>query len=355
MDSAQQWYKNHRITTMWSNAGDDAVAFGLLPQFSSLKQVAPQQGARILVQFFGNNVSPAGVIWVDAADLGPVDTPETMPPAEPDWADPQPDQGSWFKSTTATTLWSSPDVNAVAFTRVPADSVFQQLAGPQGDRFYVQYFGNSVSQAGAIWVDTADLVATDAPQGDPVEPEPGAPPMGEFTADQVAAAVGCSVENVVANWPALVDAFREQQIDDRLVEIGAIATIAVETGSFLPISEYGPRAYFNIYEGRADLGNTQPGDGYRFRGRGYIQLTGRNNYTVYGNMLGMSLADDPDQALDPTVAARLFALFFRLSGAAASCDVSNWREVRRRVNGGYNGWERFIGVVDSLSALPVTV
>jgi hypothetical protein len=163
------------------------------------------------------------------------------------------------------------------------------------------------------------------------------------------------VENVEANWPSLVAALQEQGIDDRLVEIGALGTIAVETGGFLPISEIGPRVYFNMYEGRADLGNTQAGDGYRFRGRGYIQLTGRHNYTVYGDMLGLPLADDPDQALDPAVAARLFALFFRLSRAAASCQVGNWRGARQRVNGGFNGWERFIGVVNALVATPVPV
>jgi predicted chitinase len=186
-----------------------------------------------------------------------------------------------------------------------------------------------------------------------VEPEPGPPPTGDFTPDQVAGIVGCAVENVTNGWPALVAALREQNIDDHFVEMATIATIAVETGSFLPISEYGPRSYFNIYEGRLDLGNTQPGDGYRFRGRGYIQLTGRHNYTVYGQMLGLPLADDPDQALDPTVAARLFALFFKLSGAAANAQAGNWRGVRLRVNGGYNGWDRFIAVVNALANQPV--
>jgi hypothetical protein len=351
--TAEQWYKNHRITTMWSGAADNAVAFAQLPQFSFLRQVAPQNGARILVQFYGNNVSPAGVIWVDAADLGPVGAPDSVPPPEPAWDDPQPaaDQTTWFKSTTDTTLWSSADSNAVAFTVVPAQSIFQQLAGPQANRLYVQYFGNSLSQAGAVWVDVADVQGTDAPDGTPTEPDPGPPPTGEFTAQQIADTAGCPVENAAANWPAVVSALQEQGIDNRLVEIGSIGTIAVETGSFLPIAEIGPKAYFNIYEGRADLGNTQPGDGYRFRGRGYIQLTGRSNYTTYGTMLGLDLANDPDLALDPAVAARLFALFFRLSGAAANCTAGNWRGARYRVNGGYNGWDRFIGVVNGLLAL----
>lgn len=77
----------------------------------------------------------------------------------------------------------------------------------------------------------------------------------------------------------------------------ALATIAHETAwTFLPITEYGNKAYFNKYEGRTSLGNTQKGDGYKFRGRGYVQLTGRSNYTKYG------IENSPEDALDPDVA-----------------------------------------------------
>ena len=70
-----------------------------------------------------------------------------------------------------------------------------------------------------------------------------------------------------------------------------------------PITEYGKALYFSKYNagtklGKA-LGNTQPGDGYRFRGRGYVQITGRANYAKFG------IADPPDDALNPDVAARI--------------------------------------------------
>lgn len=72
-----------------------------------------------------------------------------------------------------------------------------------------------------------------------------------------------------------------------------------------PITEYGARSYFDKYEGRESLGNTEDGDGYRFRGRGYVQLTGRSNYTNAGAALGLDLVDHPDLALVPVNAIRI--------------------------------------------------
>lgn len=79
--------------------------------------------------------------------------------------------------------------------------------------------------------------------------------------------------------------------------------------TWMPIEERGQRSYFDKYEpgtkiGSA-LGNTQPGDGYLFRGRGYVQLTGRRNYAVMGGLLGEDLVSNPDRAKVPLVAYRV--------------------------------------------------
>ncbi len=85
------------------------------------------------------------------------------------------------------------------------------------------------------------------------------------------------------------------------------ATLTIETyvpktnHRYGPITEFGSRSYFNKYEGRRDLGNTEPGDGYRFRGRGF-QITGRKNYTRIGKAIGRDLVNDPELANDPYVA-----------------------------------------------------
>lgn len=93
------------------------------------------------------------------------------------------------------------------------------------------------------------------------------------------------------------------------------------------------------YEGRADLGNTQPGDGVRFKGRGLIQLTGRANYATYSQ----DIYGDDRAVRDPAMVARLpdaalaAGWFWRKFGLNALADTDNVRAVTRRINGGYNG------------------
>lgn len=91
-----------------------------------------------------------------------------------------------------------------------------------------------------------------------------------------------------------------------------LATVKHETAhTFAPIKEKGGLAWFKRYEGRKDLGNTEPGDGARFAGRGYVQLTGRNNYQFFADELGVDLINNPDLAMDPIIAYRVMSLGMR--------------------------------------------
>lgn len=141
--------------------------------------------------------------------------------------------------------------------------------------------------------------------------------------------------------------------------MGAIATVAVETGNFRPIPEY---ASGDAYEGRLDLGNAQTGDGPRYKGKGYIQITGRRNYEAAGEALGVDLVGNPDLALDPEIAARTFAWCWSTHGVSAKtgdhwyslpdlCREPDWPWVRRVVNGGENGMDRFLAVVAALDEI----
>ena len=162
---------------------------------------------------------------------------------------------------------------------------------------------------------------------------------------------GCPVANVAAHWPGLERALLEQGMADTASTIAAVATVATEVPAFLPIDEYGGDAYFTkMYEGRRDLGNTQPGDGARYHGRGFIQLTGRANYRAYGQKLTLPLEQHPELALEPDVASRILARYMRDHGIPAMAARGDWHAVRRAVNGGLNGWDRFSAVVQRLQA-----
>jgi hypothetical protein len=119
-----------------------------------------------------------------------------------------------------------------------------------------------------------------------------------------------------------------------------LATAKHETAHTMqPIYERGPKAYFDKYNagtkiGKA-LGNTLAGDGYKFRGRGYVQLTGRANYAKAGRKLGIDLVANPDAALLPEVAARILiagCLEGWFTGKKLS-DYVDYISMRRVVNG----------------------
>lgn len=139
-----------------------------------------------------------------------------------------------------------------------------------------------------------------------------------------------------------------------LTEFGFIATalgtIRAETEGFTPIAELPShfntlpgQPLFSAYENQPRLGNTVVGDGARFCGRGFVQLTGRDNYTRYGKLLDIPLVERPECACAPEVAACLLAAFLdvnreRLQKALAAGDLKAARKV---VNGGSHGLDRF--------------
>lgn len=128
-----------------------------------------------------------------------------------------------------------------------------------------------------------------------------------------------------------------------LTMAGLMATINVETGRlFKPVEEI---ADGSQYEGRKDLGNDVPGDGMRFKGRGYIQRTGRFNHEKATHQLGIDLIRFPEKLLDADTAARDAVNYFKSNGCNIACNAQNWPKVRLLVNGGSNGLERFKVVI----------
>ncbi len=179
-----------------------------------------------------------------------------------------------------------------------------------------------------------------------------------FTPQQVTQAIGPKfpAANVASNWPMVEAALDRRGMLSPACAIAAAATIAVETGSFIPVRERGGPGYFTkLYwddQARAkELGNTCAEDAVRYRGRGFVQITGRWDYDHFGKEIHVDLVTDPDAALDADVSADILAVFFherRVDQAAISAD---WEHVRRRVNGGLDGWADFKRYVDALSAI----
>jgi predicted chitinase len=96
------------------------------------------------------------------------------------------------------------------------------------------------------------------------------------------------------------------------------------------------------YEGRSDLGNTQPGDGRRFKGRGLIQLTGRANYREYGRAITREaelLATPELLTTDPDLCVDVAGWFWAKRNLNTLADADNLTGVTKRINGGLNGLE----------------
>lgn len=144
----------------------------------------------------------------------------------------------------------------------------------------------------------------------------------------------CAAAKRADYLPFIQQAMQEFQITSYLREAAFLAQLAHESGELRYMEEIASGA---AYEGRKDLGNTQPGDGKRYKGRGPIQLTGRANYAEYGQLLGLDLINNPTIAATPQVGFRIAGQFWQNKGLNPLADQQNLKEITRRINGGYNG------------------
>lgn len=151
---------------------------------------------------------------------------------------------------------------------------------------------------------------------------------------------GSLTQEQVDGTKAILDGF-EQHGDGNLRHLAyLLATAKHETAHTMqPIYERGRKQYFNKYAHTTEkgkrLGNTEPGDGYRYRGRGYVQITGRDNYRRAGEKMNTGLLGNPDLALEPHVAACILVRGC-IEGWFTSrklADYSTFRDMRRVVNG----------------------
>ena len=116
--------------------------------------------------------------------------------------------------------------------------------------------------------------------------------------------------------------------------VSLMSQVAHESADFKRTEEY---ASGSAYEGREDLGNTQKGDGVKYKGRSFIQITGRTNYKKIGDKLGLDLINNPTLLEDPDTAAIATVLWWKDNVQPLVGDFSDVERVTKIINGGFNG------------------
>lgn len=173
----------------------------------------------------------------------------------------------------------------------------------------------------------------------------------------VAKCLKSPLKNVKANLAFVYDALEEFDIHYWRGALVCLATIGVEAREFRPIKEYGGDLYyFKMYDIKGnrpdkarELGNVYPGDGIKFCGRGFVQLTGRANYRACGEALDLDLENNPDLLIkEPEVSARALAWYARTHGLDVAAQKEDWNRCRKIVNGGYNHLKEFLENVERL-------
>ena len=149
------------------------------------------------------------------------------------------------------------------------------------------------------------------------------------------------------------------EIDTPLRASAFLAQIAHESGELRFMEEiWGPTEQQKKYDPPHDvakrLGNTQPGDGFRYRGRGAMMITGRANYQKYGDLLKVDLVGNPDLAATPQYAFSTAGLYWKVNGLNELADIQDFTAITRKINGGLTNLaerERYYEIAkDALSA-----
>lgn len=146
----------------------------------------------------------------------------------------------------------------------------------------------------------------------------------------------CKPAKLADYLPFINRAMEEFEINNPARKAAFLAQLAHESGELRYMEEIASGA---AYEGRKDLGNTQPGDGKRYKGRGPVQLTGRANYAKYGPLLGLDLVSHPEIAATKEVGFRIAGLFWMAHDCNKLADAGAFKAITKKINGGLTGYD----------------
>lgn len=174
--------------------------------------------------------------------------------------------------------------------------------------------------------------------------------MPSITKQIVKEATGANDSDAAKFLPYINSAIRKYDINNDKRILAFLSQIGHESAHLRTTTEY---ADGSAYEGNANLGNTQVGDGKKFRGRGLIQITGRSNYNQVSKALGKDFINNPELLAQPKYAAEASAWWWKNRGLNEIADTMNvkkplsdiknesaFKQITKRINGGYNGLEQ---------------
>ncbi|MGO4549529.1 M15 family metallopeptidase [Lysobacter sp. 2RAF19] len=289
--------------------------------------------------------------YLASLHLPAFDTPASVAPAQPAILDRQE-----VIARSGLRLRSGPSADSDVIRVVPAGTQVNVLARQDGWAL-VDFLGDSLadgfmSAAFLRPVGEASHAREMAERGVGIAHAVG-DITGSVTVDRVATMFPQTRKaNIEEHLPSILAGLRDCGLGDRQMVLMALSTIRAESEGFRPISE-GISGFntnhqpFDRYEPGTSagnrVGNTHAGDGARFKGRGFVQLTGRENYGKIGRQVGVDLLSDPERANDGPLAGRILAQFLKNneSRVRAALAAGDLRTARKCVNGGSHGMERF--------------
>ena len=161
-----------------------------------------------------------------------------------------------------------------------------------------------------------------------------------MTPQQLVACTGARIDRAREWLPHIEAAMAEFEINTPIRKAAFLSQVGHESGGLhWTLEIWGPSIAQQHYEGRDDLGNTTPGDGFKFRGRGLLQTTGRANYLRTGKALGVDLIANPELLERPELASRSAGWYWKTHGCNAFADNKQFVMLTRRINGGVTGLE----------------
>ena len=173
-----------------------------------------------------------------------------------------------------------------------------------------------------------------------------------MTPNDLAACTGARIDRATTFQPIIDMAAPDFEINTPARLAAFLAQVGHESGGLHWLVEiWGPTDAQARYEGRADLGNNTPGDGYKFRGRGLIQITGRSNYMAASLALATDFVINPELLGEPDMAVRSAMWFWQSHGLNEMADAGDFERITRRINGGLNGQPERVALWEAAKAV----